>query len=243
MSGEPVGSGVALAKSLNPNFDGSTEPCGGPRGLLEFIGQYLTEARETLARLDRTAIERLLSLLVAVRERGGRVFVLGVGGSAANASHAANDFRKLAHIEAYAPTDNVAELTARTNDEGWDSTFSEWLRVSRLRSADAVLVLSVGGGSAERNVSTNLVKAVDYAKSVGAAVAGIVGRDGGYTASRADVCVVVPAINAATVTPHAESFQAVIWHLLISHPRLARAEAKWEALSGAPLHGAPGGGV
>jgi D-sedoheptulose 7-phosphate isomerase len=210
---------------------------------LEFIGQYLKEATETIARLDRDAIERLLSLLVAVRSRGGRVFVLGVGGSAANASHAANDFRKLAHIEAYAPTDNVAELTARTNDDGWDSTFSEWLRVSRLQSADAIFVLSVGGGSPERNVSTNLVRAVDYAKSVGAAVCGIVGRDGGYTASRADACVLVPSINASTVTPHAESFQAIVWHLLVSHPRLARAEAKWEGLAGTPRRETRGGGA
>lgn len=197
---------------------------------MEFVNQYLTEASETLARLDRTAIKQLLSLIVETRVRGGRVFFLGVGGSAANASHAANDFRKLAHIEAYAPTDNVAELTARVNDEGWDSTFVEWLRISRLRPPDLVFVLSVGGGSPERNVSTNLVKAVDYAKSVGASVCGIVGRDGGYTALRADACVVVPTVSEATVTPHAEAFQAVIWHLLISHPELAQALAKWESL-------------
>lgn len=201
---------------------------------MDFIDQYLAEASEILTRLDRSALLRLLNLVVDVRAKGGRIFFLGVGGSAANASHAANDFRKLAHIEAYAPTDNVAELTARTNDEGWDSTFVEWLRISRLGSSDVVFILSVGGGSAERNVSTNLVKAVDYAKTVGATVCGIVGRDGGYTASRADACVVVPSVNAATVTPHAEAFQAVICHLLISHPRLARAEAKWESLSGSP---------
>lgn len=197
---------------------------------MDFVDRYLGEAREILARLDRSAIKRLLSLVVEARERGGRVFFLGVGGSAANASHAANDFRKIAHIEAYAPTDNVAELTARTNDEGWDSTFSEWLRISRLRPPDVVFVLSVGGGNVERNVSANLVKAVDYAKSVGAAVCGIVGRDGGYTAARADACVIVPSVNAAMVTPHAEAFQAVIWHLLISHPRLAQAPTKWESL-------------
>ena len=201
---------------------------------MEFIDKYLTEAGETLARLDRSAIKRLLSLLVEVRARGGRVFILGVGGSAANASHAVNDFRKLADMEAYAPTDNVAELTARTNDEGWESTFVEWLRVSRLRSSDVVFVLSVGGGSAERNVSANLVKAIDYAKSVGASVCGIVGRDGGYTASRADVCVVIPPVNEAMVTPHAEAFQAVLWHLLISHPGLARNTTKWESLTGHP---------
>lgn len=201
---------------------------------MEFIDKYLTEAGETLGRLDRSAIKRLLSLLVETRARGGRVFFLGVGGSAANASHAVNDFRKLAHIEAYAPTDNVAELTARANDEGWESTFVEWLRVSRLCSSDVVFVLSVGGGSPERNVSTNLVKAVDYAKSVGASVCGIIGRDGGYTASRADACVVIPPVNEAMVTPHAEAFQAVLWHLLISHPELARSTTKWESLTGHP---------
>jgi D-sedoheptulose 7-phosphate isomerase len=192
-----------------------------------FARTYLNEARAVLDGLDVSAIERLASLLADTRERGGRLFVLGVGGSAANASHAVNDFRKLAGFEAYAPTDNVSELTARTNDEGWSSVFVEWLRGSRLRPDDAILVLSVGGGSRARNVSPNLVEALSYAKEVGARIAGIVGRDGGATREVADVCVLVPTVAEARVTPHAEAFQAVVWHLLVSHPALQRAPTKW----------------
>lgn len=196
---------------------------------MSFTENYLTEAAAILQRLDVAAIERVAQLLAQVRTAGGRVFFLGVGGSAANCAHAVNDFRKLAGIECYAPTDNVAELTARINDEGWESTFVEWLKVSRLRRDDAVFVLSVGGGDEHRNISPNLVSAVKYAKSVGAAVIGVLGRDGGYTARVADAAVIVPTVNPAAVTPHSEAFQAVIWHLLVSHPLLKRNPTKWEA--------------
>jgi D-sedoheptulose 7-phosphate isomerase len=196
---------------------------------MTFVKQHLGEAAEILGRFDLDAIERTATLLAELRERGGRLFLLGVGGSAANCSHAVNDFRKICGIEAYAPTDNVAELTARTNDEGWPSVFVEWLKVSKLRADDAVLVFSVGGGDAERNVSPNLVSALQHAKSVGAKIAGIVGRDGGYTARVADACVIVPTVNAQSVTPHTEAFQAVIWHLLVSHPKLKVAQTKWES--------------
>jgi D-sedoheptulose 7-phosphate isomerase len=196
---------------------------------MSYARQHLDEARQILDRLDTEAIERIADVLHAVRERGGRVFFLGVGGSAANCSHAVNDFRKLADLEAYAPTDNVSELTARTNDEGWPSVFVEWLRTSRLRSEDAVFVFSVGGGNLEKNVSPNLVSALVLAKERGAAVVGVVGRDGGYTAKVADACVVVPTVNDATVTPHQEAFQAVVWHLLVSHPKLKRNPTKWES--------------
>jgi D-sedoheptulose 7-phosphate isomerase len=195
-----------------------------------FSEQYLAEAQEIMARLDTAAIERIVALLAQTRAGGGRLFILGVGGSAANASHAVNDFRKIAGMEAYAPTDNVSELTARTNDEGWGTVFESWLRVSRLKPEDAILVFSVGGGNLEKGVSPNLVAALQYAKSVGAKVAGVVGRDGGYTAQAADACVVIPTINAAHVTPHAEAFQAVVWHLIVSHPEMKRAETKWESI-------------
>jgi D-sedoheptulose 7-phosphate isomerase len=197
---------------------------------VEFVIRYLNEAAQVAEKLDRAAIARLVELLADVRARGGRLFVLGVGGSAANASHAVNDFRKLVGLEAYTPTDNVSELTARINDDGWETAFARWLAGSRLGARDAVLVLSVGGGDAERNVSVNLVRAIEYARSVGASVAGIVGRSGGYTARVADVCVIVPTISPDTVTPHTEAFQAVVWHLLVSHPRLQAAAAKWESL-------------
>ena len=197
---------------------------------MSYTTEYLAEAAQILGRLDRQSIDRIVELLVRVREREGRLFVLGVGGSAANASHAVNDFRKIAQIEAYAPTDNVSELTARVNDDGWETVFAEWLRGSRLGARDMVLVFSVGGGDVERNVSVNLVRALDYARSVGATICGIVGRTGGYTAQIADACVVVPTINAATVTPHAEAFQAVIWHLIVSHPAVRVAEMKWESV-------------
>jgi D-sedoheptulose 7-phosphate isomerase len=192
---------------------------------------YLQEAAEILRRLDTTAIERVASLLAQVKADGGRLFFLGVGGSAANCSHAVNDFRKIVGVECYAPTDNVAELTARTNDEGWESVFAEWLKVSRISARDALFILSVGGGDAERNVSPNLVRAIQLAKHVGAKVTGVVGRDGGFTARAADVCVIVPTVNAETITPHAEAFQALIWHLLVSHPLLKENQTKWEAVT------------
>jgi D-sedoheptulose 7-phosphate isomerase len=197
---------------------------------MNFSRQFLTEAREIIAKLDDSAIERVVQLLASTRDAGGRLFILGVGGSAANASHAVNDFRKIAGMEAYSPTDNVAELTARTNDEGWDGVFEGWLRVSRLNAKDAVLVFSVGGGSAEKNVSANLVAALQFARAAGAKIAGIVGRDGGYTAQVADACVIVPTVNPMHVTPHAEAFQAIVWHLIVSHPAIKRAETKWESV-------------
>jgi D-sedoheptulose 7-phosphate isomerase len=183
-----------------------------------------------VARLDAGAIERIVARLVALRARGGRLFILGVGGSAGNASHAVNDFRKICRIEACTPTDNVSELTARVNDEGWETVFVEWLRVSRLAPSDMVLVFSVGGGDLERNISPNLVRALQYAKEVGAPVCGVVGRDGGFTAKVADDCVIVPTVNAHTVTPHAEAFQAVVWHCIVSHPDLLAAAMKWESV-------------
>ena len=196
---------------------------------MDHTTQFIADATEILARVDRQHIDRLVGLLADLRSRGGRLFFLGVGGSAANCSHAVNDFRKIAQIEAYAPTDNVSELTARTNDDGWETVFVNWLRVSRLSRKDMVFVLSVGGGDLEKNISPNLVRALQYAREVGATVCGIVGRSGGYTAQVADACVVVPTVNAATVTPHAEAFQGVIWHLLVSHPALKAAETKWES--------------
>lgn len=197
---------------------------------MSYTASYITEATQILAKLDQEAIDHLVTLLVNLRENGGRLFFLGVGGSAANASHAVNDFRKIAQIEAYTPTDNVAELTARVNDETWESVFVNWLRISRLSDRDMVFVFSVGGGDLERNISPNLVRALEYAKVVGAKVGGIVGRNGGYTAQVADACVIVPTVNAETVTPHAEAFQAVIWHLLVSHPALRAADMKWESM-------------
>ncbi len=197
---------------------------------INFTQQYLAEASTIIDLLDQAAIENVVTLLVKTRTSGGRLFILGVGGSAANASHAVNDFRKIAGIEAYAPTDNVSEVTARTNDEGWANVFESWLRGSRLRAEDLVLVLSVGGGSVEAQVSPNLVAALDYARTVGSSIIGIVGRDGGHTALVADGCVIVPTVSQAHVTPHTESFQAVIWHLLVSHPSLKVAETKWERL-------------
>lgn len=195
-----------------------------------YTAAYIQEAIEILRQLDQGAIERMVSLLVELRERGGRLFFLGVGGGAGHASHAVNDFRKIAGIEAYTPTDNVSELTARVNDEGWDTAYMNWLRGSRLHASDMVFVFSVGGGDAERNISANLVRALEYAKQAGATVCGVVGRDGGFTARVADGCVVVPAVNAASVTPHTESFQALIWHLLVSHPKLKAGEMKWESV-------------
>jgi D-sedoheptulose 7-phosphate isomerase len=196
-----------------------------------FSALFLAEVEQVARQLDAVAIERMACLLASVRERAGRVFILGVGGSAGNASHAVNDFRKITGIEAYAPTDNVSELTARVNDDGWPTVFEAWLRVSRLQARDAILVFSVGGGSVERNVSPNLVAALNYAKSVGASVLGIVGRDGGYTARVADVCVIIPTIHLDRITPHSEAFQAIVWHLLVSHPVLQLKATKWESIT------------
>lgn len=196
----------------------------------DYIEKYLGETAEIARRLDRGAVAKLLAALSETAAGGGRLFILGVGGSAGNAGHAVNDFRKIVGMEAYAPTDNVSELTARVNDDGWETVFSNWLKGSRLRKGDAVLVFSVGGGNLEKNVSPNLVHAVKLAKEVGAKVLGVVGRDGGFTAKMADACVIVPTLDPDTVTPHAEAWQAVVWHLLVSHPSLRKAQMKWESL-------------
>jgi D-sedoheptulose 7-phosphate isomerase len=195
-----------------------------------FAKKYLDESLEVIRKLDATSIEDLATGLAGVREGGGRLFILGVGGSAGHAGHAVNDFRKLCGFEAYAPTDNVSELTARVNDEGWDTCFVEWLRGSRLRAADGVLVFSVGGGNREKNVSVNLVRSLELAREVGAKVFGIVGRDGGFTKQTATACVLIPTVATERVTPHTEGFAAVVWHLLVSHPKLQRAATKWESL-------------
>ncbi|QOV91730.1 SIS domain-containing protein [Humisphaera borealis] len=196
---------------------------------MSFSQTFLAEAVQVIEKLDSGAIERMVEQLVKVREAGGRLFFLGVGGSAANASHAVNDFRKIAGFEAYAPTDNVSELTARVNDESWADVFVNWLKGSRLRKGDGIVVFSVGGGNVEKNISPNLVKAVQYAKQVGAAVTGVVGRDGGYTAIAADACVIIPTVNPDHITPHSEAFQAVVWHLIVSHPAIKAAQTKWES--------------
>lgn len=198
---------------------------------MNYISQYLEESIQILRQLDMEAIEHMLDLLVEVRRQDGRIFFLGVGGGAGHASHAVNDFRKIAGIECYAPTDNVSELTARINDEGWETAYRNWLQGSRLRPQDAVFVFSVGGGDAERKISANLVSALQYAKQIGARICGIVGRNGGFTALVSDACVVVPVINPDTITPHTESFQAVLWHLLVSHPKLKAADMKWESVA------------
>jgi D-sedoheptulose 7-phosphate isomerase len=193
---------------------------------------HLKEAVEIIKKLDIESIERVADLLVKVKKEGGRIFFLGVGGSAGNCSHAVNDFRKIVEIESYAPTDNVSELTARANDEGWPSIFEPWLKLSKLNSRDAVFIFSVGGGSIEKNISPNLVNALKLAKTVGAKITGIVGRDGGYTAQVADACVIIPTVNIETITPHSEAFQAVLWHLLVSHPKLKANQTKWESSVG-----------
>jgi D-sedoheptulose 7-phosphate isomerase len=197
--------------------------------LSSFAESYLRESVAVIERLDTDSIEAVAAGIAGVRDSGGRLFVLGVGGSAGHASHAVNDFRKLCGIEAYTPTDNVSELTARVNDDGWTSVFARWLEVSRLGPRDMVFVFSVGGGDVERNVSPNLVEALRYAKNVGATICGVVGRDGGYTAKVADACLIVPTVNPATVTPHTESFQPLVWHLLVSHPALRASPMKWES--------------
>jgi D-sedoheptulose 7-phosphate isomerase len=196
---------------------------------VEYVHQYIEEAGEILRRIDAEAIERTVDRLVELRDRGGRLFILGVGGGAGHASHAVNDFRKICGIEAYTPTDNVSELTARINDDGWETSFANWLRGSRLSSSDMVFVFSVGGGDLERNISANLVRALQEAKRVGAIVCGVVGRNGGYTAQVADECMLIPVVNPATITAHTEAFQAVVWHLIVSHPKLRFSEMKWES--------------
>lgn len=198
---------------------------------MEFARQYLDEVKAIAEQLDVAAIERLTTQLADLRHRGGRLFCLGVGGGAGHASHAVNDFRKIAGIEAYAPTDNASEITARINDEGWETSYAGWLHASRVGPRDALLVFSVGGGDAARGVSVNIIRALELAKKVGARILGIVGRDGGYTATVADACVIVPTVNVANITPHTEAFQAVVWHLLVSHPRLRAAPTKWESLT------------
>jgi D-sedoheptulose 7-phosphate isomerase len=196
---------------------------------MTYAQEHLREATRIIEAMDVEVIEAVARTLSGVRDRGGRLFFLGVGGSAGNCSHAVNDFRKLAGFEAYAPTDNVSELTARANDEGWETIFAAWLKGSRLTKADGVFVFSVGGGSLEKNISPNLVRALEYARAVGAAIVGVVGRDGGYTAQVADACVIVPTVNPDTITPHSEAMQAVVWHLLVSHPLLKTGATKWES--------------
>ena len=196
---------------------------------MTYTQQHLNEATEILNNIDAESIEKLTDILAGVKAAGGRVFFLGVGGGAGNCSHAVNDFRKIVGIESYAPTDNVSELSARTNDEGWATVFVEWLKTSKLLSKDAVFVFSVGGGNLEKNISPNLVLALQFARTVGAKIMGVVGRDGGYTAQVADACVIVPTVNPENVTPHTEAFQAVIWHLLVSHPKLKTHQTKWES--------------
>lgn len=196
---------------------------------MSYALQHLKEATEILEKIDVATIEKIADLLATVKADGGRIFFLGVGGSAGNCSHAVNDFRKIVGIECYAPTDNVSELTARTNDDGWASVFVEWLKVSKLVAKDALFIFSVGGGNLEKNISPNLVEAIKLAKAVGSKVTGVVGRDGGYTAQAADACVIIPTVNPDTITPHSEAFQAVVWHLLVSHPKLKVNQTKWES--------------
>ena len=197
---------------------------------MDYINEYLNEVKAIAEKVDCAAVEKMVDILADIRKNSGRLFFLGVGGGAGNATHAVNDFRKIAGIESYSPCDNVSELTARINDDGWEGVFAEWLKGSKLNNKDGIFIFSVGGGNQEKNVSVNLVRALELAKKVGAKVLGIVGRDGGYTARVADGCVVIPTVNAATVTPHTEAFQAVIWHLIVSHPRLKATEMKWESI-------------
>jgi D-sedoheptulose 7-phosphate isomerase len=197
---------------------------------MSYTAQYFEEATKILSLLDQSAVERTADLLLELRERSGRLFLLGVGGGAGHASHAVCDFRKIAQIEAYAPSDNVSELTARVNDDGWDTCYANWLRGSRLNKDDMVFVFSVGGGDAKANISANLVRALEHAQEVRAVICGVVGRDGGYTAQVADSCILVPVVNPSAITPHTESFQAMIWHLLVSHPKLRVAQMKWESV-------------
>jgi len=198
---------------------------------MTYAQQHLAEAVEIAQKIDADAIERIADALAAVKAAGSRIFFLGVGGSAGNCGHAVNDFRKIVGIESYAPTDNVSELTARTNDEGWATIFVEWLKISKLKPQDAVFVFSVGGGNLEKNISPNLVEALKYASAVGAKIIGVVGRDGGYTAQVGDAVCIIPTVNAETITPHSEAFQAVVWHLLVSHPKLKASQTKWESVA------------
>lgn len=193
---------------------------------------HLDETSQIIQKLDYEIIENLTELLLNIKKKNGRIFFLGIGGSAGNCSHAVNDFRKIVGIECYAPTDNISELTARINDEGWDSIFVEWLKISKLSKNDLLFVFSVGGGNLEKNISPNLVLALKYGKEIGCSIAGIVGRDGGYTLKVADVCIIIPTVNKETITPHSESFQSIIWHLLVSHPKLKSKQTKWESLKG-----------
>ena len=197
---------------------------------MSYTDEYMEEVKAIAEKVDRAAVDKMVNIIVDIRKKGGRLFFLGVGGGAGNATHAVNDFRKIAGIESYSPCDNVSELTARVNDDGWEGVFVEWLKGSHLNNKDGVFVFSVGGGNQEKNVSVNLVRALEHAKKVGAKVLGIVGRDGGYTGKVADGCLIVPTVNPNTVTPHTEAFQAVIWHLIVSHPQMKMAEMKWESI-------------
>ena len=198
---------------------------------MNYTNKHLQEATEIIKKIDIDKVESIVKIIAKIKEKKGRVFFLGVGGSAGNCSHAVNDFRKILGIESYTPTDNVSELTARINDEGWNSVFVEWLKTSDLKSSDLIFIFSVGGGNLEKNISVNLVEALKFAKSVNANIVGVVGRDSGYTAKVANSCVIIPTINENSITPHTEAFQAVIWHLIVSHPKLKLNETKWESVS------------
>ncbi len=197
---------------------------------MKYTDEYLKEAAEITELLDSRSIDKMVDIVFNIRQKGGRLFFLGVGGGAGNATHAVNDFRKIAGIESYSPLDNVSELTARINDDGWEGSFVEWLKISRLNTNDGVFIFSVGGGNEEKGVSVNLIRALQYAKQTGAGILGIVGRDGGYTAKIADSCIIIPTVNPNSITPHTEAFQAVVWHLIVSHPKLKAAEMKWESV-------------
>ena len=197
---------------------------------MDYIEKYLDEVTEITSKIDRSQIEKMVEIICEVRKKNGRLFMLGVGGSAGNASHAVNDFRKIAGIESYAPTDNVSELTARVNDDGWETSFVNWLKGSRLNSSDCLFIFSVGGGNAEKNISVNIVNALKYGKEMKSSIIGIVGKDGGYTAQAADACVIIPTVNPETVTPHSEAFQGTIWHLIVTHPKIKSFEMKWESV-------------
>jgi|TARA_B110000438_G_scaffold297687_1_gene344497 D-sedoheptulose 7-phosphate isomerase len=196
---------------------------------MEFIDQYFKEAKIIIDKIDKNQILKMVNLLNSTRKNNGRLFILGVGGGAGHASHAVNDFRKICGIESYTPTDNVSELTARVNDDGWETAYVNWLKISKLKSNDTLLVFSVGGGSIEKNISVNILKSLEEAKKIGSSICGVVGRDGGYTAQVADACVIIPPLNSETITPHTEAFQAVVWHLLVSHPTLQKYDMKWES--------------
>jgi len=197
---------------------------------MDFINKYFSEANQIIDKIDRSEVFKMVSIIDDVRNKNGRLFILGVGGGAGHASHAVNDFRKICGIEAYTPTDNVSELTARVNDDGWDTSYANWLKISKLNSNDLLLVFSVGGGNLEKNISVNILKSLEMAKKIGTPICGVVGRDGGYTYKAADACVIIPPINKETITPHTEAFQAMIWHLIVSHPKLQKFDMKWESV-------------